>query len=283
MAPKKILKSKAHRIKPKINLFKSRWFWLFIFIVIIVGVALYFLLFYSGFQVKNVEISGNDKINTENLKLATLDYSQIPIINLGPIKLYSKSIFLVNTNNIDKNILEKFPEIEKSKTKKKLMQSIFIEISERRPIGIYCKNTEDECFFIDVAGVIFEPADLPSIDKTIIRQNIKNDLGLYVGEQLISQNIMLAIYKIQEILKNNFQINIKEATLASPVRLDVFTDKNWSAYFDLTDNANIDNQLKKINLLLSGEMPEDSMKNLKYMDLRPKDRAIICDNSICAK
>lgn len=71
--------------------------------------------------------------------------------------------------------------------------------------------------------------------------------------------------------------------VASSIRIDVKTDKNWKIYFDLNETSDINLQLTKLNLLLGGGMTDTEKSNLRYIDLRPKDRAIICDNSTCGK
>ena len=61
------------------------------------------------------------------------------------------------------------------------------------------------------------------------------------------------------------------------------TSKNWQIYFDLSSDSDINSQLTKLNLLLNGGISADDMKNLHYIDFRPKDRAIICDNATCGE
>jgi hypothetical protein len=84
-------------------------------------------------------------------------------------------------------------------------------------------------------------------------------------------------------LKDNFQINLEEALVTSPLRLDVNTSENWRIYFDLGPDSDINLQLTKLNLLLNGGISTASRKTLRYIDLRPKDRAIICDNNTCGQ
>jgi hypothetical protein len=113
-----------------------------------------------------------------------------------------------------------------------------------------------------------------------VRQTISNG-QVFVGEKVVSQNIINAIYEIQKNLQDNFHINLAEAMITSPIRLDINTGQKWKIYFDLSSGSDISSQLNKLNSLLSGGISADSMKNLRYIDLRPKDRAIVCDNNTC--
>ena len=73
--------------------------------------------------------------------------------------------------------------------------------------------------------------------------------------------------------------------LAEISPIEDFTGKNWQIYFDLSPGSDTNSQITELNLLLSNKIstgPEGyPRKKLRYIDLRPKDRAIICDNSTC--
>ena len=81
------------------------------------------------------------------------------------------------------------------------------------------------------------------------------------------------IYKIQKDLKDNFQINLTEALITSPIRLNVTTGEGWQIYFNLQGNPDINSQITKLNLLLNGDITPTIRKTLQYIDLRFQDRA----------
>ena len=96
---------------------------------------------------------------------------------------------------------------------------------------------------------------------------------------MVDKNIMEMILKTEKILHDDFKLDINTVEIASAMRLYMNTSENWQIYIDLSGDADV--QLSKLNLLLAGGMSSQSRKNLRYIDLRPKDRAIICDNSTC--
>lgn len=278
---KKHIKSKINIKQPKKSIFKRLWFLLIILFLIIISTAIYFIIFYSGFQLKNISVSGNNKIQTQDLQNIISNNANIQLINFAGIKIVSRSIFLIDKNKITDDILKNYPIIEKLTLNIKFPQSIFLNIIERAPIGVFC-YIDNNCFLIDQNGIIFEPVVLPVSDATIVRQ-VENNNQLSIGQKAVEQNITSAIYKIQKNLKDNFNINLTEAMVTSPTRLDIFTSGNWKAYFNLNTDSDVNSQLEKLAALLNGGISVDSLKNLKYIDLRPKDRAIICDNDICGK
>lgn len=276
---KKHIKNKIHKIKPKKSIFKRLWFWLAILFLVIILSSFYLVLFYQGIWVSNIIISGNNKITSREL-----DDIVSANINTGLVKFWnfditSKSIFLVNIEKLNKQILEKFPTIEKASASKKFPQTIMLGVTERKPVGAYC-NSASECFLFDQNGVAFEPLHLPIDDFIIVRQAAENG-QMFVGEQVVAQNIVSAISKIKENLRENFQIDLTEAMLTSPIRMNITTKENWRIYFDLDIDSDINSQLTKLTILLKEEISPESKMNLRYIDLRPKDRAIICDNIIC--
>lgn len=265
---KKHIKNKINRIKPKKPIFKKKWFWFLILLFLIILICIYLVFFYSEFKIKYIEISGNTEIGSDELKSIIL--SNMPA-----------SIFLVNANKIENKILQKFLTIENASLSKKMPKTLVLTILERKPIGAFCNPSG--CFLIDKTGNIFSP--LPIYDETdvFIIRDVANNRKLFVGETVLDEGIIDDIIKIGKNLKDNQQINLKEAVITSPVRLNIKTNENWQVYFDIGPNSDANSQLTKLNLLLNTEISQESRKNLRYINLIPKERAIICDNAICGE
>ena len=89
---------------------------------------------------------------------------------------------------------------------------------------------------------------------------------LFLGQKLIEKELLDLILRIQGNLKENFQIDIKEAAISLPKRLDIKTSENWQIYFNL--ESDIDLQIIKLNLLLKQEITAEIREELEYIDLR---------------
>jgi len=268
---KKHIKNKIHKITRKKPTFKNSIFWISVLLVILVFASLYFLLFFSGCQVENIIIFGNEKIKTTDIKNLVSKNIAKKIISIGILNIESKSIFLTNPPELQKMILNTFPIIESVTIEKKFPQSINLKISERKPVAVFCQPDQNgKCFFIDKNGVIFEELQNIPQNIAIIKQLLNNN-EVFTGENIIGKNIMDLISKIEAVLRDNFQINITEALVADPIRLDVKTSENWQIYFNL--NSNTDLQIIKLNSLLKDEISKTSRASLQYIDLRFGDRA----------
>jgi len=264
---KRHVKNKIKKIKPKKSILKSPVFWLAVLFLAIVALVFYVLFFCPEFFVKNILVSGNEKINSEQIKNLVAENMPRKIFSFGRWSLVSGSIFFADTKNMEKKALTGFPRIESLSILKKYPQTLEVQIKERRPVAVFCQN---ECFFIDGNGIIFAPLETPFLTGFIVRQTPEQKES-YVGEQAVQKNIMQELAKIEKNLKDNFNINISEALISSPLRLDVRTSENWQIYFDLNSDMNL--QLVKLNSLLKNEISQNAREKLEYIDLRFKDRA----------
>lgn len=275
------IKAKIHRVTPRKSIFKRPWFWLVLLFLAVIFTVFYFSLFYSGIQAENIIISGNKKVSGKDIDRLVSDSIGYKIFSVAGWQLKTKSIFLVNPDKLEKEILSKFPNVEKVAINKILPQTLILDISERKALGAFCPTDDiDGCFLIDNTGVAFEQIGASSGEATIVRQAF-GDSDVFIGKNIVAENIISAIYIIQRNLEDNFHIKISEALITNPIRLNAKTSEGWQIYFDLGADSDVNVQLTKLNLLLTQEIPGDHRKNLRYIDLRPKDKAIICDNSIC--
>lgn len=260
---KKKIKNKVQglkKLRPKIPFYKHAIFWIAFVVLLIVALFVYVFVASDIFEVKNIKVLGNEKINAGNL------YS---IVQNNVNTKFVRSIFLTNVLDIKKEITQKYPEIETVSVEKKFPQTINVTIKERKPVAVFCEGTND-CYLIDIYGYIFKkPADF-SLSVPVVKQQ---SIAKYfvTGESAVDKDAMIAIYKTSEILKNNFKINIKDALVTNPLRLNLTTSENWNIYFDLGSDTNF--QINKLDLLLKNEISEQVRKSLQYIDLRFKDRA----------
>jgi len=277
---KRHIKSKIHKTRPRKSIFKRIWFWIIILSLIFVFATFYLFIFYSGIQVKNIIISGNQKADIQNIQSLVSENINIRLLKIGSFSINSKSIFLINTGSLDKKILNNFPIIESVQTQRKFFQTIEVQIKERVPVAVFCPQSEN-CYSIDAKGIIFEPLS-ENPQGTIIVFGFAHK-QFFAGEQAVSQNTMNLFLKAEKNLKDNFQIDIKKAVITSPARMNITTSEGWQAYFDLDLQSNADSQIAKLNLTLNQGVTADERKNLRYINLIPKDKAIICDNSACGQ
>ena len=235
---------KPYKIKRRKSILRNSFFWIGILIVSLVILLVYFLFFHSFFEIKNIEISGNNKVKTEQIS------------NL----IEKKNIFLFNKKEARGKILNNFPEIVEVIIKRNLPATIKIEIEERKPVALICQN---DCFFIDKKGIIFEKTENNEILKI---KNLTLNQELKLGEKALEKEQLDKFLKIESNLKQDLGIKTDLIELVSEKRLNVYISEGWQVYFDL--QGDIDWQLVELKTILEKEISLEEREKLEYIDLR---------------
>ncbi|MCK4520376.1 FtsQ-type POTRA domain-containing protein [Candidatus Parcubacteria bacterium] len=235
-----------HRIKRKKSLLKNKFFWIGILVLAIVVLLSYFLFFHSFFKIDKIEISGNEKLKTEQIE------------NLIE---KNKNIFLFNTEKNKNKILENFPEVVEIYIEKDFPRSIKIQVEERKPVAVFCQN--QEYFFIDKKGIVYEKAESNSMLKI---KNLTFDRELELGNEVLAENELKQILYIQSRIEDDLEIQIELAEIVSASRLNIQISEGWQIYFN-TQRA-LDWQLTELKLVLEKKIPQEKREGLEYIDLR---------------
>lgn len=244
---------KPYRAKKRKSIFKSLFFWIPILSILFFS-GLFYLFFFSPiFQVKDINISGNQKVKNEDiLKLVE---GKIPRNFIFP----TKSIFLVNSNEINKSITDNFPQIANTNLTKKIPDSLELRIEERKAISVFCQT--DKCFFIDKSGIIFEEASANGFKI----ENL-NSGDIKIGDKVIEDSLMSKILEIRKKVEQDFKIPLEKISLISNDRINVKTQEGWEIYFNPEKDVNW--QIAKLKADLDEEIPAENRKNLEYIELR---------------
>ena len=253
---------KPYRIKKKKSIFRSHFFWLFILTLIFLGGIFYLLFLSPFFQVREIKISGNEKVSSEQI------LSQVQKkIEQKLLFFTTRSVLLVNSKQIKKEILENFPQITEVYFKRKFPAILELKIEERKPIAIF--NFKESYFFIDKKGVIFkevseDKSSLPEIKDSLLTEKPK------LGERVVEEELISKILKISSELEN-LKVKIVEVEIVSDEKINLKTSQDWKIYFDPKKDLNW--QLRKLKAVLETEIPLESRQDLEYIELRFGDLA----------
>jgi cell division septal protein FtsQ len=249
--PKRKFFRKPHRIKKKKSIFKSRLFWFGILVLITIGGLFYLIVFSNWFQINKIEIRGNKNISNQEIK----EIIQ-PALEQQIVFWNTRTIFLANLKELNKVILEKFPEIAKVELKRKFPETLTAIIEERKPVAVF--YYQDKRFFLDKEAIIF---------KEIEKKEGINLLKIesLIGKQVLEKKLIEKIIKIQQKL-NQKEIIITEAVIVSEERLNIKTLENWEIYFSLRDD--ISTQIFNLGVVMKERISPERRKNLQYIDLR---------------
>lgn len=260
---------RPYRVKKKKPIFRDRFFWLGILISVAVVGIFYLICFFSFFQIKEIKISGNQKVPTGDLE--NIIQNQI-VRNL--FFSQTKSIFLVNLNIIKTATLEKFPQLAKINLKRSFPDTMLIEIEERKPVAIFLQN--ENIFFIDREGIIFEEVS-EAAPQWLQIKNLTLTTDSKLGEEAIKKEKLSQVLEIESKVKGLQpalhppaerapNLKILEVSIISEERLNAKTSEGWEIYFNLEGDINW--QLTKLGAVLEKEILPERRENLEYIDLR---------------
>jgi len=252
---------KAHRIKRRKSILKSRFFWLTSLILIIFGAVFYFLIFSPFFQAKKITVSGEKIISKEEIQ-TLIERNLEKKVLFFP----TKSIFLINLKHVKNEILQSFPPIANIEINREFPDTLSVIVADRLEIAIFCQN--DTCFSLDKEGVIFKESE-PKAELIKIIDGQKEKMPK-LGEQMIERDYLEKILKIKKYFFEELRLETKEFLVFSQ-RLNVKTDEDWEIYFDPRGDLNW--QLTKLNLVLKEKIPLEKRKDLEYIELRFGDLA----------
>lgn len=248
---------KPYRIKKKKSIFQNRFFW-FGFLVLAILVAVFYLVyFFSFFQVKKITIVSEENIPKQNISLIIEKE-----LNKQVLFFRTRSIFLINSNEIKKEILNNFPEVFEVTVERRLPSTLNVSLIQRQEIAVWYQY--DERFLLDDEGIIFEEIaeDEPNLLKI---KNLVQSAELRLGNRVIEKEKLNQIFKISSWLKNNLKVSLETVNIVSGKRLNMRTFDGWEIY--LNPQENIDWQLTKLKAVLE-EIPFEKRKNIEHIELR---------------
>ena len=238
---KKYTKSKKY--KKKKSILKNRFFFYLISIIFLILFFYYFFIFSNVFQVRTIQVKGEQFNSKEDIISIVEPFLEKRII------FKTESIFLINTNHIKNNLIERFPSINHIKVSKILPRRILINITERIPKIVIRYQGKD--YLIDEQGLIFKKREKEYDLPLIISQETFN-----INDIVLSISLVKKITEIDKYLEPEY-FDFEEKDIVANIG-------NTRFIFDV--QKSIDQQIDDLLLLL--ERYELKIENLEYVDLR---------------
>jgi len=241
----------------------------FILVFVILIVFIFFLSFLSKnnfLRIKQIKITGNNIIEKNELK-------EIIDINLSNnyYHLFSKrNILIYPKQSIQKDILKKFPRIKDTNLNLDLPNLLNINITERVPYVLWCKDTAtSSCFFADENGYIFSRRD-GVVEENFFKYCTNLEVKLS-DAQIITNNI----FDSNSFNEIDSFVNFVKGLNLDPYKFvevgnkyEIYFAKNSKIIFD--KNQNIKETINNLQSVLNMEEFTDieEVKKLEYIDLR---------------
>ena len=252
----------------------------------------YFFLFSRVFQVKKIEFRGiKDKVLETKLRKDIYQYLEAnsPHFFSGPkpiLKnsnylshptlthqhqnlLSTKSIFFVNTSDLENLIKNKYSTIKVVHSWKILPNTLVFQLQKKAPQAVCCLGECSHCFLLDTNGNVL--------------RNVTSSMSKYFGlplilfssttkaeiskkkQEIISTQALKSILDINKAMRE-IDIKIKKFVL-SPTKITADVKEGWKIYFQRNPQS-IPLEILKLKMVLNKLLPPQKRRNLQYIDLR---------------
>ena len=249
---------KKYQVKKKKSILKNCLFRLTAFWLVLAGGLVYLIVFSTIFEIKEIWITGNEKILSSNFQSFIWPRLEKKVLGLGV-----KNLLFTDNRFLENQLMKEFPLASKIRISQHWPDILAAEIEERQAVANWCQN--QVCFWLDKTGVVFFPGQketLPIIkDKGTL---VKKEISL--GQKVLKEKTLSPILEIQKTVSEKMKIGVAEFTLSDEGRLDAKTNEDWRIFFDLNQDLNW--QLVRLELLLEKELTPEKRQGLEYIDLR---------------
>jgi hypothetical protein len=261
---------KPHRFKKKESFVKNRIFLysllgLFVFSGMIYFVYLSPVLWAKEIIVERVEAEDAPGVSLVSDKI--MEDCRLLLENAVKGKFFfwdTKSIFLLNSRVLEKQIIENYPELETVKIRKKWPDKVKVLLERKE--GMALLRTTDGVFLLDAEGNIFDNAS--SSDQGLIVL-AKPDYLTDSGESVVSKEDLEKILYAEGELEA-LGIFVDDFLLYSEDKLIIETKEGWDIYFSL--QKDLDWQITKLNAVLEEVVTAEKREDLEYIEVRFSNR-----------
>lgn len=239
--------------KPERN-FNWRLFWFLIKLLLLLFLVIYIYCFSPIFKIKDVIISGNDKIPTERIEM------YVP---------KSGNIFSFNAGEVERNIINIIPEIKSVKIYKGIPNALKIIVEEQQPNLLWQSGIS--YYLVNDGGVAYKDVTSSITEYgSLARINDLRNLPVKLQTQIVSNHFILFTNKIFSEIKEQANVDpdyfaIDETT----VDLYLYTKNGFFIKFDTLRDA--DMQTANLKLILVQRRSDVH----EYVDLRVNGWAYI--------
>ncbi|OGC45556.1 hypothetical protein A2V49_00945 [candidate division WWE3 bacterium RBG_19FT_COMBO_34_6] len=161
-----------------------------LFLIILIVMAIYFLLYSDFFKIKKINITGIEQFVNIN-----------DVDTLAKTSVLDKNIILLKNQNLSKDLKNNFLGAKYFEIKKKLPDTIIINIIERIPIAIVFKNDNEDHFMVDEEGYVLGIVDPKNQTLPEIKYEKDIDVGKFIDKNLIPLYTELTTCLQQEEVK----------------------------------------------------------------------------------
>ena len=233
-----------------------------------VGVAFLRLDF---FQLHDIEVRGAQTVNASQIREeveAVMPYRFLFIP--------TENALLIPRQEIVERIQKRFVGVRTATIRQPFFDAdrIILEIQEREPSAVWCKENAD-CYFVDREGIAFLEA---STNHSFAQILVSTPLDISLGSQVAEQEQLEPVLDFYEaVSQGNFAermgFSIVSLTSQPAEKLEALASEGWTLIF--TAQEDLFWQATKARAALQEKVSKDDRTRLEYIDVRFGDQAFV--------
>ncbi len=225
-----------------------------------VGVAVY--AFSDRFHIVDISLDGVERTPREDIDLYLAEWLDQKKWGILPMRSY----WMLSRGDLSAGLALAFPTIERVDVITEFPRALRVVIKEYAGWGILCRTNEEGCFWIDRAGIAFEPAPTGFSGAIVPKITDERDRAVQLKGRHLSDAMMRLITFFNEKAPTDPRIQSVEFTIArTDETIRIKTRAGWEILtLETADPASI---WKNLDTALVGEI-KDNISRLEYIDLR---------------
>jgi hypothetical protein len=237
--------------------------------------GLYFFYFSPYFQLEKVEVRNAKMVSVDDLKKAISEKYHFSINFFGK-EISSNSILLPVFNSA--SILKNFPQVEKLSFSRDFPNALTLEVKEREPFAIWCKDWDQkqDCSWVDKIGFSFKdysPDDQYGPINPLVMEEKESLETMLLGTKMGKKDFVAWSNGLKEELNSQPEIEKILKFSVFDGKLVLKTQKGFEIYFDPKDD--LDWQVQKLKAVLKEKISSQKIKISEYIDLRFGNQAVV--------
>ena len=247
------------------RLFIKRIIVVLIILIILITVGTVLFLRMERIQIRETNIEGTniiDKEEVNNIVNTSLSGNYLWLIP-------KSNTFLYSLKDLNNNLIKKFPGIYSLNINREGFKKISIEIEERKPQALWCKDGNEEipeCYFVDSTGKVFASAPYFSGNVYFIYKGELSKEDPLGAQIFIPEDFSLFQIFIKQI-KSKLELSIVGVELKNQGDFDLLLSSGTkimlnkkNSYEDMYNNID--------TILKSQQLSSSNLDSIDYIDMR---------------
>ena len=227
------------------------------------GGSILFLLLSPRFQFGLATLSGNTSISSEDITRAADRFLSGRAAWLFP----RSSVLLFRPDVLEAHILKEFPRLATAEVSRSFSRELALRVSERSLWGLYCKNSQRDCYYIAEDGVLVMEAPQLTGSAIFRIMDQRTKAAFYIlGDAVMSESDAAFLRNAADVLRNTYRTAVREVVLGREFQdqTELATSEGWYVLFD--ERTNKERALENLELVLNQHITDRS--DLEYVDIR---------------